>query len=271
VLPSWFEKRYNGRVMSQYNKYTVVLTGASRGLGSAMAELLIDGRVGKLFCLSRTRNQKIVDVAGSTGVPLEWVNVDLSDSERLTAFAEELFRSILECGPEAVALINNAAVLEPIARFGSASADELLVSQRVNAIAPLLLVNAFLSVFNGQGFPLIIVNVSSGLGERPMVGAGTYSISKAAVNMLTKCVALEQSNRSNAVYTVAASPGIVDTDMQHALRHASPATLPDRDIFVGLYDEKKLQTPKYSAEAILSLLHRNDIASGSVLSLSQLR
>ena len=71
-----------------------------------------------------------------------------------------------------------------------------------------------------------VVSISSGAGKKPYPGWGAYCTAKAGLDMLTRCVGVEQMNQPHPVEIYSIAPGVVDTDMQREIRAASRSGLP---------------------------------------------
>lgn len=121
-------------------------------------------------------------------------------------------------------LINNAATGGPIAPLHETAPTHVEECLQVDAIAPLLMARLALTqmVKAGGG---TIVNVSSGAAERALPQLTAYCTAKAALAMATRGIHAEYSDKGVRVFGF--QPGIVDTDMQHALQNSGlPAHLP---------------------------------------------
>ncbi len=258
--------------MSEYRNISVVLTGASRGLGEAIARLLIDGGVEHLFCVSRSVNQELVQHAGAHNTELRWTQCDLADATAAADVSRAVCKACVDAAGTSAILINNAALLKPVARVGYLNTRELTDLHLVNTVAPALFADAFIAAAEPRSGDIDarVLNISSGLGARAMAGVGMYSMSKAALNMLTQVIQTEQEDREHPIWTCSVSPGTVESTMQETLRSADDAHLRDREMFRDLKKSGKLNTPEFSARKILSLMRRTDIASGSVLKVSDL-
>ena len=77
--------------------------------------------------------------------------------------------------------------------------------------------------------PGVLVNISSGAATKPYEGWAAYCASKAAVDQLTGCVALEEARHGLRAYAL--SPGLVDTDMQAAIRASDERDFPEVERF----------------------------------------
>jgi len=173
---------------------TVLVTGASRGLGRALAELYTADGFTVIAC---TRQ--------GPGEPL-----DVADAASIVALGERLK------GVPVDIVVNNAAIRGDTGGLASLSPDDFLDVMRVNALAPLLLARALRENLLA-GARKVLVNIGSRAGS---LAEGTlddedgdyaYRCSKAALNMAT--VKLAQDFRRDGIAVVSLHPGWMRTDM----------------------------------------------------------
>jgi NAD(P)-dependent dehydrogenase (short-subunit alcohol dehydrogenase family) len=243
--------------------HLVILTGASRGMGLAMAEqLLTPGHA--LLCLSRQSNAALAAQAAQAGCALEQWQQDLSDGQA----AAQRLRQWLGQQPAAryasATLINNAGVIPRIGPLREADADELARALRVGLEAPMLLSAAFLGATAGWGVPRKLLNISSGLGRRPMAAQAPYCAAKAGMDHFTRCLALEEALQPNGAKVCSLAPGVIDTDMQVQLRGADASAFPDRARFEQLKRGGQLDSPESAARKVLAYLNRADFGNEPV-------
>lgn len=233
--------------------HLTILTGASRGLGAAMAEqLLKNGH--RLLTLSR----HTADLWVVQGSDLEQWTVDLIDPAPVAARLEDWLAQELRRGPNSVTLIHNAAALAAPGPLQAASSEELARTLRVGLEAPLLLSAAFLRATAEWTVPRRLLFISSGLGRRAMAGSASYCAVKAGMDHLARAVALEQADLPNPVKVVSLAPGVIDTDMQVQLRNADPKLFPEQARFAALKTGGMLDTPAEAATKVMALLARPD-------------
>lgn len=249
----------------------VIITGASRGLGAALARTLLSPET-SLFCVSRSLNEELINESSDAGVPLHWVQADLAETLSIEAFMGSIADRIGVDNAETIALINNAAVLTPLGEIGTAAADELQKAVHVNLTAPMILTHSFVRHFGAHRCRRTVINVSSGAGSSPMPGLSTYSTTKAALTVFTRAAAAEHGSDDprSPFRFYAVSPGTVDTDMQGALRAAGPSVLPDHETYVGWKESGSLVEPATAARAVASLIDRDDIPNGSYVHRSEI-
>lgn len=227
--------------MASQQLKTVLITGANRGIGFAIAKHL--AQQGGFQLLLAARHQKDAEEAASmlgTGIA---VRLDLTDPLLLEQRALQIE---LRHGPVDV-LINNAAMLHDT-DVQHTNAEDLMLSLSVNTVAPFVLCKAFGQLMKQRGYGRI-VNISSGWGSfaEGLEGPACYAISKAALNAVTVSCARELMPE---VKVNAACPGWVRTRMGGESADLSPeqgaetpvwlATLPD-DGPTGAFFRNKTQ------------------------------
>jgi benzil reductase ((S)-benzoin forming) len=239
-----------------------ILTGASRGMGLAMAEqLLAPGHT--LLCISRTLNEKLRQRADAAGaLLLQWA-LDLTQGAPAAARLREWLAS--QPGKfHSATLINNAGLIPRIGPLRDADADDLAHALRVDLEAPLLLTAAFLGATESWAVQRKVLNISSGLGRRAMASQAGYCAAKAGMDHFTRCVALDEAGRPNGARVCSIAPGVIDTDMQVQLRGADAAAFPDQAGFIHLKAKGQLASPAEAAARLLKYLARPDFGDNPV-------
>ncbi len=243
-----------------------ILTGASRGMGLAMAQQLLQpGHT--LICMARNSNSQLT-AAVPAGAMLEQWTVDLSEP---APAAQQLHAWLAgqSAGRYASAtLINNAGVIPRIAPL-SASANpqdlaDLAHALRVGLEAPMQLTAAFLGATDAWTVPRKVLNISSGLGRRAMASQAAYCAAKAGMDHFTRCVALDEALKPHGAKVCSLAPGVIDTDMQVQLRGADAAAFPDVQNFANLKAGGQLTSPQDAATRVLAWLQRADFGTNPV-------
>ena len=239
-----------------------ILTGASRGMGLAMAQQLLQPG-NTLLCIARRENAALARQAAQAGCALEQWPLDLAHSSEA---AQRLQQWLARPGRQhaSASLINNAGVIPAIAPLSELSPGDIAHALRVDLEAPMALTAAFLAATAGWRVPRKVLNISSGLGRRPMASQATYCAAKAGMDLYTRCVALEEALKPDGAKLSAVAPGVIDTDMQVQLRDADPAAFPDRERFVQLKSGAQLSSPEAAATRLLAYLARPDFGSEPV-------
>lgn len=244
-------------------RHLTILTGASRGMGLAMAQqLLAAGH--QLLCISRKTHEGLAAQAAAAGLPCEQWTQDLSRPENAAAKLDNWLASRDGASYASVTLINNAGMLPRIAPLSAISAADLAAALRVDLEAPMLLTSAFLRATAGWKAAKKVLNISSGLGRRPMASQAAYCAAKAGLDHFTRCLALEEAAKPHGARVCSLAPGVIDTDMQVQLRGADAAQFPDIGSFIGLKDKGALTTPHDAAARVLAVQARPDFGAQPV-------
>jgi benzil reductase ((S)-benzoin forming) len=245
------------------SSHLTILTGASRGMGHAMARQLIAAGH-DLLCISRKTNDALSGQAAHRGVACEQWPHDLARPESAAAKLETWLSRRDGAALESVTLINNAGLLPRIAPLGDIPARDLSDALRVDLEAPMLLTGAFLRATANWKAQRRVLNISSGLGRRAMASQAAYCAAKAGMDHFSRCVALEEAGRANGARICSLAPGVIDTDMQVHLRSADSSHFPDVGNFIGLKDKGVLASPEQAAASVLAFLARPDFGSNPV-------
>ncbi len=223
--------------------HLTLITGASRGLGLALAEQRL-ARGDRVLAISRQ----------APGLPVEAWQADLADPLPLAARLREWLQALDPAGFASATLIHNAGVIPTPAPLADSNAAELANALRVGLEAPLVLSAAFLEATAKWPVPRKLLFISSGLGRRAMAGSAAYCAAKAGLDHLARSLALEEAARPNGARVVSLAPGVVDTDMQLQLRSADPDRFPERAKFAGLHEQGQLDSPAQAAAKVLRAL-----------------
>jgi benzil reductase ((S)-benzoin forming) len=247
-----------------------IITGASRGIGEALARrLIVPGNT--LFAVSRTMNEDLVELASSLNVPLYYFEADLSSRKETESFIRDVFSKIHLSEYDRIALINNAGMLDPVGPLKYTDFELAEKHLHLNLLAPMILSSVFISETESVQIPKVILNISSGAAFYPYSGWSVYCSSKAALDMLSKVAGLEQNKEQYPVTIFALAPGIIETGMQESIRETDLALFPDRDKFISLHEEGKLAKPEDVAHTIVSTIFNNSLVTGSVVTIDQLK
>lgn len=239
------------------NKKTIaIVTGASRGLGEALAlQMIADGT--PLITVARQTSSALSGKAAQYDGSLTQIQADLSDPQEAQRTSEKIAAQI----PDDVArciLINNAGTVQPVANTVRLSdADAITNALTLNVTSIMLLCSAVLQACTRPGIDCRILNISSGAGQGPVAGWGVYCASKAAVNMYTQVLAQEHPE----VRAVSLSPGVIDTTMQATIRASSTQDFPNVGRFTDLHEQGQLASATDTAQHILHYLDRDDFGT----------
>jgi len=240
-----------------------ILTGASRGLGAAIAEQLLLQGGAVLLTMSRRPDEALNAKAGNEGSSLEQWAVDLADGVSASARLEAWLQSREDFFSSAT-LINNAALAGKAGPIGESDALALAAVLRVGLEAPLLLTRAFLRATRTWLVPRKVLNISSGAGKKPLAGAAAYCAAKAGLDHFSRVIALDETNGANAAMIVSLAPGVIDTDMQTGLRESDPRLFPSQPMFATMKEQGQLTSAGDAATKVLAFLNRRDFGTNPV-------
>ena len=244
-------------------QHLTILTGASRGMGLAMAhQLLRPGHT--LVCISRHRSPDLADMATRVGTTLEQWEQDLSQGEQAAHALRSWLAAQAPTAFVSATLINNAGVIPRIAPLSASEPADLANALRVGLEAPMLLTAAFLGATEGWAVPRKVLNISSGLGRRAMASQSAYCAAKAGMDHFTRCLALDEALKPHGAKVCSLAPGVIDTDMQVQLRGTDPAAFPDAPNFSHLKTGGQLTSPADAATRVLAWLERADFGTHPV-------
>lgn len=183
----------------------VAITGASRGIGAAAARVFADA--GWRVALLARSEREIAALAESIGDAAMALRCDVADWVSLQAAVQ----TVLARWGRLDALINNAGVIDPIARLEDADPEAWGRAIDINLKGVLHGMRAAIPVMKAAGGGTIIT-VSSGAASNPYEGWSAYCAAKAGAAMLTRSAHLEEGG--NGLRIMGLSPGTVATDMQ---------------------------------------------------------
>lgn len=239
-----------------------IITGASRGLGLAFTEnLLQDGHV--LFLISRSDVPGISQKAMLANCRVNSISYDLSLTEKIPDLMSNIFDHINDdC--EALYLINNAGITGPVMPIDRAQPGAIEKAMQVNYLAPVLLTSAFIRLSKNKAFTKKILNITSGASYIPHHGMSMYCSTKAALDQFTRSVGLEQNACENPVEIHAVSPGFVDTQMPNDLLEKDKSDFGSVEKFRESKDAGKFADPKKIAGKIMDLWLAGKFRHGEV-------
>jgi 3-oxoacyl-[acyl-carrier protein] reductase len=191
--------------MAKLEGKVAVVTGASKGIGAAIAEKL--GAEGASVVVNYSSDKagadavvKKIEKAGAKAIAVQGDVSKDSDVKKLFAEAQKAF-GILDI------LVNNAGVYE-FRPLDAVDAQHFHKQYNVNVLGLLLTTQEAVKHMNGKGGS--VINVSSVAAKTPPAGGSVYSGTKAAVDAISRSLALELGARQIRVNSL--SPGMTDTE-----------------------------------------------------------
>jgi len=198
--------------MAQLSGKSIIVTGASRGIGEAAAiALAAEGAAVMLTARDGALAAQVAAKITAAGGKAASMACDVSDY----AAVEKLVAATVEKFGKVDVLVNNAGVIDPIARLEDSDPAAWARNIQINLIGAYNAVRAVIGnmVTNGGG---TIVNISSGAAIRPLEGWSAYCSGKAGMHMMTRAIHLETAEKGIRVFGF--QPGTTDTDMQVLIR-----------------------------------------------------
>lgn len=196
------------------NKKTVLITGASRGIGSGIARVFAQNGANVAFTYSSSEAPALAlqEELSKLGVTVKAYKSDASSFEACEKLASEVMSDFDSLD----ALINNAGITKDnlLMRMSEEDFDKVI---EVNLKSVFNMTKAFQRVFlkqrNGS-----IINISSIVGVKGNAGQSNYAASKAGMIGFTKSIALELGSRNIRANVIA--PGFIETEMTDKLDEA---------------------------------------------------
>lgn len=183
---------------------TALITGSNRGLGLEFVRRL-SGRGWRVHACARVP-ERARDLKALEGEILRH-RLDVTDGLQIAGLGRELADEPIDL------LVNNAGIIGPRGGFGHIAYEDWLQVFNVNTLAPMRVAETFARHLEKSERPRL-VNISSRLGsiaENATSGSHIYRSSKAALNMVTKCLSIDLHARG--IVVVAMHPGWVSTAM----------------------------------------------------------
>ncbi len=227
-----------------------LLTGASRGLGLALATQL------------QAEGQPLIEFSRSAPHPFS-VRADLADPP---AFRDALLATVRALPPQqlqdGLLVIHNAGVVTPVGPAGAQDPAAVLANLQANFAAPVLALSALVDALQELPGRKRLLNISSGAALRPIAGWSLYCAAKAGMEQFIRTLAQEQLQRAQPWTAVNVNPGVIDTGMQADIRASNPADFPDHALFVQRHASGALQRPEDVAARVLAIARRDELIGG---------
>jgi len=188
---------------------TVLMTGASRGIGEAAARAF--AQAGANVVLAARDAGAVTRIADEIGDQAAGIACDVSDMAQVQAAVD---LAVNRFGALDI-LIGNAGVIEPIGSIVAIDPAAWARAVDINLKGVFHGMRAALPVMQAQGHGTIIT-ISSGAAHNPLEGWSSYCASKAGAAMLTACA--HHENHAAGLRIMGLSPGTVATDMQRVIK-----------------------------------------------------
>ncbi len=240
-------------IMHELHGKTLLLTGASMGIGRALAvaltgegvNLVINARSAGLL---RETRELCVGPEGPAKAVVEVVVGDASKAETVAAMVEAARKIGIFWG-----FIHAAGILHPGPYLWELSAEDFQAVFQANVMAAHQLIRGCLPTLREQGDGLAVF-FGSGAAEKTQPGIAAYCAAKAAEEHLARQLAAEAPEITSLVYR----PGIVETRMQAQARESEGGAAEQlQAVFRPWKEQGQLMTPEESAGGLVQLLAAN--------------
>lgn len=187
----------------------VVITGASRGIGAASAQVF--AKAGAKVALLARSDTATTALAAGLGANAMAVHCDVAEASSVAAAMD----AVIGRWGRIDVLINNAGVIDPIARIADTDPADWGRAIDINLKGVFHGMRCAIPFMRAQGAGTILT-VSSGAAHTPLEGWAAYCASKAGAAMLTRAAHLEEA--AHGLRIMGLSPGTVATQMQVAIK-----------------------------------------------------
>ena len=189
------------------NNKTVIITGASSGIGRGIAEKLIKEYNCRVLGVARSKEkaESLSAALGSDAEKFSYSLFDVSNKENWKSYHSYL----TENGIKPDILINNAGVLPEFKKAENTSAEEIEGTMNINFNGSVYSIKELLPLILESSTPAV-VNIDSSAAFMPLAGTAAYSASKAALKAFTEAVREELRGRC---YVGLICPGFTKTDI----------------------------------------------------------
>lgn len=233
----------------------IIITGASKGIGKALAKKYISENY-QVYCLARTTSQLN---------NIQNISVNLSNITETETIFSTLLKKIITQKISSITLVNNAGRLGKISNLENLEANDISKSIQLNTTTPLILSSLFIKLTQKFTCKKQIINISSGAAKKTYQGWAIYCASKASIDMMTRVIASEQSEIENGVQCISIYPGVVDTNMQTIIRNTDKSNFKSVNRFIDLKRNNDLYSPEFVAKSIYKIHIENKFESGDII------
>lgn len=194
---------------------TVIVTGASSGIGKLLSEKLIRDHGCTVIGIARTESKlaSFRDELGQLSHKFSYFAFDVSDKDKWTELAEKLEQEDKQID----ILINNAGILPKFDRFENYRLCEIDMAMQINFYSSVYSMKALMPLILKSSCPAVI-NISSSAALCSLAGTSVYSASKAALKSFTDAVREETRGRC---YIGLICPGFTKTDIFRSQKESS--------------------------------------------------
>jgi 3-oxoacyl-[acyl-carrier protein] reductase len=203
-------KKCEEQAMTDLKGKVAVVTGASKGIGAAIARALAAAGAAVVvnYALSKDRAERVVAEIAAKGGKAVAIKGDVAKADEVASLFDETKKAFGRLD----VLVNNAGVYKYVP-LDQISAEEFHRQFNINVLGTLLATKEAAKHFGPEGGGSVI-NLSSVVSQNAIATASIYSATKAAVDSITRVLAAELGPRKIRVNVIA--PGVVETEGTHS-------------------------------------------------------
>lgn len=228
-----------------------VVTGASKGLGYGFAKELADQ--GKTV-IGIARDSTDLEMAGANLAEVSPESIVIACDLNKETDIENTASTILSRVKSIEGMIHNAGQIGPVVSMENVSQDDWSDLIKVNLLSVQSLTQKLLPLMKHTE-QTRVTTISSGASQRSIESWSAYCVSKAGLDMWTKCLAAE--GKKYNISAISFAPGIVDTGMQKDIRSSDPNDFPAHSNFVDYYRNGDLTDPITTSKLMIPLITKH--------------
>lgn len=218
----------------------VILTGATGGLGSILAKLMLKESVGRLICVYRNESKFQSIFHEVQEDILSYKTYDSDDYK-------ELLRVVDSLDSKEIVVVLNAFSIIPIKRVGEFTYKEIQQVINGNITQNISLLNCIIAYCKKYFYKLRIINLDSGAADFPLSGWANYCAAKAYMNVFLSVILHENPDFK----VVSFDPGVMDTPMQCQIRETDSHIFNEVERFVAYKTNENLIQPEIIANELI--------------------
>ncbi|KAG7848764.1 hypothetical protein KL941_001582 [Ogataea angusta] len=216
-----------------------IVTGASRGLGAAICNLILQkDKDAKVVAIARSKD-KLQELADKYGSRVLSIAGDVTDTNLVATAVQNTVSTFGKID----SVVLNAGVLEPVQHVSELDIDRVKRLYEVNVFSVMDLVKQTIPYVRETGGSYLFV--SSGASTKATDAWSAYGSSKAVINHFCLSVSAEEPK----IRTISIAPGVVDTEMQRDIRERFGQNMKSEALkrFTDLYFQNELLAPEVPA------------------------
>jgi benzil reductase ((S)-benzoin forming) len=221
-----------------------VISGGSRGLGEAIAKRYLDAGF-QVLEFSRSAPHAFSAQA------------DFSDPPRAVAIIARELALLAKISFEEIVVVSNAGTVVPIGPASRKDPAEIITNLAVNVTSAILFISEAIRQFQDQACRKTVVQITSGAALKAYFGWSLYCSAKAGMETFIRTVALEQEREPHPFQAISIDPGIMDTEMQGAIRTSNEQDFPDLHRFLALQESGALRPASEVAQLVAKIVSQN--------------